>query len=97
IWISGVWRKMPPGQRWVPGYWEKVSDGWRWTSGFWTPVAEESLTYYDPPPGTLEAGPTSAAPAKDYFWTPGVWNYYDTGYRWRPGYWARSQPNWVWM
>jgi hypothetical protein len=97
IWVSGVWRRTPPKQRWVPGYWDKVDEGWGWTPGFWTPIAEETITYYDPPPETLEEGPTSTAPGDNYFWTPGVWTYYDTGYRWRPGYWAVSQPNWIWI
>jgi hypothetical protein len=97
IWVSGVWRKTPPKQRWVPGYWDKADEGWRWTSGFWTPIVDETITYYDPPPETIEAGPTSTAPGDNYFWTPGVWNYYDTGYKWRPGYWAVSQPNWIWI
>jgi hypothetical protein len=97
IWISGIWRHTPPNQRWVPGYWDKVDDGWRWTPGFWAPAEEEAITYYDPPPATLETGPSSPAPSEEHFWTPGVWTYYDTGYRWRPGYWARSQPDWVWM
>jgi hypothetical protein len=97
IWISGVWRRTPPNQRWVPGYWDKVDDGWRWSQGFWAPIAEEAITYYDPPPETLEAGPNSDPPGDNYFWTPGVWTYQQTDYRWRPGYWAQSQPNWIWM
>src|SRR6056297_2008139 len=24
IWVSGVWRHIPPGQRWVPGYWAEL-------------------------------------------------------------------------
>jgi len=97
IWVSGVWRRTPPNQRWVPGYWDKIDDGWRWSPGFWAPVTEEATTYYDPPPETLEAGPSSSPPSENHFWTPGVWTYYETGYRWRPGYWAASQPNWIWM
>src|SRR3954465_10106698 len=23
LWVSGVWRDCPPGQRWVPGYWNQ--------------------------------------------------------------------------
>jgi hypothetical protein len=97
IWISGVWRRLPPGHRWVPGYWSRVDRGWQWVSGFWSPEAEEQVTYYDPPPATLEEGPTSEAPGDNYFWSPGCWYYYETGYRWRPGFWARSHTDWLWM
>jgi len=97
IWVSGVWRRTPPKQRWVPGYWNKIDEGWQWVSGFWTAEAEAEITYYDPPPETLEEGATSASPGDDYFWTPGCWVYYETGYRWRPGFWARSHTNWLWM
>ncbi len=97
IWVSGVWRRTPPGERWVPGYWNPVDEGWQWISGFWTPVADEEVTYYDPPPETLEAGPTSDPPGEDYFWTPGCWVYYQTDYRWRPGFWARAHTDWLWI
>ncbi len=36
LWISGVWRNIPPGQTWVAGYWNKTDDGYQWTPGFWT-------------------------------------------------------------
>ena len=27
LWISGVWRNLPPGRQWVPGYWSALEDG----------------------------------------------------------------------
>src|SRR5262249_14972485 len=35
VWVSGVWRAVPPGRQWVPGHWSQTDDGWRWTAGFW--------------------------------------------------------------
>src|SRR5262245_20378706 len=34
LWISGVWRNMPPGRQWVSGYWAKAASGYQWTSGY---------------------------------------------------------------
>ena len=27
LWISGIWRDIPPGRQWVPGYWSQVDGG----------------------------------------------------------------------
>ena len=97
FWQSGVWRVPPPGMRWVAGYWNETPGGWQWVSGFWVPIAEKEIRYYDDPPASLEAGPTSPSPGDNYFWATGSWNYYDTGYRWQPGYWAPYQEDWVWI
>lgn len=97
FWQSGVWRVPPPAQRWVAGYWNEVPSGWQWVSGFWVPVETKEIRYYDAPPASLEAGPTSPAPSDNYFWATGSWNYDDTSYRWQPGYWAPYQENWVWI
>jgi len=35
LWISGVWRALPPGREWVPGYWGRTNQGFQWTSGYW--------------------------------------------------------------
>src|SRR5271167_2622963 len=39
LWISGIWRDIPPGRQWTPGYWSQADGGFRWVSGFWSPVA----------------------------------------------------------
>ena len=96
IWISGVWRAVPPGRRWVPGYWTEVEDGWQWISGFWASAEVGRLEYYDPPE-SLEYGPASPPPSEDYFWVPGCWIYRYGDYHWRPGYWYPYQQNWVWI
>ncbi len=33
LWISGVWRALPPGHEWVPGYWSPSGPGAQWTPG----------------------------------------------------------------
>lgn len=97
IWISGLWRDVPPGQRWVPGYWNQTPTGWQWVSGFWTGAEHAELDYLPQPPPTLEQGPNIAAPSDDQFWVPGTWSYVNTDYRWRPGYWAPAYDDWVWV
>ncbi len=96
IWVSGVWRDIPPGRQWVPGYWTPVNGGSQWISGFWGPVAQTEVTYLPPPPEPLEAGPSSPAPAPNNVWTSGSWVWQDTRYDWQPGYWVPQQPDWVW-
>ncbi|HEY3395137.1 MAG TPA: hypothetical protein VGK58_20725 [Lacipirellulaceae bacterium] len=97
IWISGVWREIPPGQRWVPGYWSEAEGGWCWTAGFWVSEAAEVIEYLPDPPETLEIGPQIEAPSQDHLWVPGIWRYQDARYVWRPGYWTVAQPGWVWV
>ncbi|MGE4004229.1 MAG: hypothetical protein AB7I48_28950, partial [Planctomycetaceae bacterium] len=96
VWISGVWRDVPPGQQWVPGYWSDVEGGYRWTHGFWGPVSAGQLAYLPPPPESLDAGPVSPQPGDDYFYVPGCWVWHSARYAWRPGFWHPCQTNWVW-
>jgi hypothetical protein len=35
VWVSGVWREIPPGRRWVPGHWLAEGNSFIWASGFW--------------------------------------------------------------
>lgn len=96
LWVSGLWRAIPPGRRWVPGYWTEVADGFRWTSGMWLNADVEDLTWQPAPPASMERGPSSPSPGDNYFWVPGCWMYSAQSYRWRPGYWAPHQTDWVW-
>ncbi len=96
IWVSGVWRDLPPGRQWVPGYWASARKGSQWISGFWGDVAQTEITYLPAPPKLLEAGPSSPTPAPDNIWTPGCWVWQETRYDWQPGYWVAQQPDWVW-
>ena len=97
LWVSGVWRAIPPGRQWVPGYWHEVAGGVQWAPGTWLAAGAESSNYLPVPPNTLETGPNSPAPTPDSSWAPGCWVYGDAGYAWRPGFWVAPQPNWVWV
>ena len=97
IWISGVWRVAPPGQRWVPGYWQEGQDGWHWVSGYWMPGNKSEAVYMPQPPASVEHGPTSPTPGDANFWVPGHWQWRGDRYVWVPGYWAVARPNLVWV
>jgi hypothetical protein len=97
LWVSGVWRNIPPGRQWVPGYWHEASGGAQWVPGAW--MAEQSATqqYLASPPTSLETGPNSPPPTPESVWAPGCWVWQDARYYWRPGFWIAPQPNWVWI
>jgi hypothetical protein len=97
LWVSGIWRALPPGHQWVPGYWAKSGQGAQWTSGYWADAKASEIDYLPQPPQTVEAGPNIAAPSADHTWLPGCWVWQQNRYAWRPGYWATAQPNWVWI
>jgi len=97
IWISGLWRDLPPGQLWVPGYWGEADGGWQWVPGFWSSAETEELTYLPEPPESLEQGPNIEAPSPEYFWTPGTWIYRTNRYSWKPGSWARPYNDYLWV
>lgn len=97
IWISGVWRDVPPGQRWVPGYWNDNRGTWTWTPGFWASEKVNEIEYLPEPPQTLEEGPPVAAPSENHVWLPGTWRYHQTRYVWQPGSWVLAQPDYVWV
>ena len=97
LWISGVWRALPPGREWVPGYWGRASRGYQWTSGYWADEQANEIEYLPEPPETVEVGPNIEAPSPDHVWTPGSWVWHQSRYAWRPGYWLVVHPNWDWM
>lgn len=97
LWVSGIWRSIPPGRQFVPGYWTQTSGGHQWVSGFWLSVDEQDVEYLPQPPAPLSLEPVGAAPAPDYIWVPGCWRWQQGTYVWRPGYWVAPQPNWVWV
>lgn len=97
LWISGVWRDIPPNRRWVAGYWDEASNGFRWVDGFWTESNAREVAYLPAPPESVEEGPSAPAPSENHFYVPGHWTYQANDYQWQPGYWAKAQPNWVWV
>jgi hypothetical protein len=96
LWVSGIWRALPPGRQWMTGYWAQSPQGFQWTSGYWADARVSETTYLPEPPPSVEEGPNIAAPSADYGWTPGCWIWYQNRYAWRPGYWVAGQSNWEW-
>ena len=97
IWVSGIWRALPPGRQWVPGYWGSAGNEFQWTSGYWSDASLTENVYLPQPPATIEAGPNTAAPSANSIWAPGVWMWNQNRYAWRPGYWMTAQQNWMWV
>jgi len=97
LWISGIWRALPPGRQWVPGYWGKAAQGFQWTTGYWADASVSNVAYLPEPPATVESGPNVASPSPNDTWLPGCWVWQSNRYAWRPGFWAAVQPNWDWV
>lgn len=97
LWLSGIWRELPPGRQWVPGYWGKANHGFQWTSGYWADAAVNEITYLPQPPESLESGPNITQPAPNLGWVPGSWIWIQDRYAWRPGYWAAGRQDWDWI
>lgn len=96
LWISGIWRNLPPGRQWVPGYWADVEGRNQWTSGYWEDQTTTEVTYLPEPPKSLESGPNIKSPSDDHNWIPGNWVWRNERYAWRTGYWAPIRDNWSW-
>jgi hypothetical protein len=97
LWISGIWRSLPPGRQWVPGYWDQSRQGVQWTSGYWADANATEIQYLPAPPASIERGPNVAAPSPDQNWLPGNWIWQQNRYAWRPGYWAVANQDWDWV
>ncbi len=97
LWVSGIWRALPPSRQWAPGYWSQTQQGFQWTSGYWADAAITAIDYLPAPPATVEVGPNIAAPTADSIWLPGSWIWQQNRYGWRPGYWAIGNLNWDWV
>jgi hypothetical protein len=97
LWVSGVWRALPPGRQWVPGYWGRSAEGFQWISGYWADANASEVEYLPEPPATVEIGPNIAASSVDQTWLPGCWVWQQGRYAWRPGFWASVEPDWVWV
>jgi len=96
IWVSGFWRRVPPGRTWVPGYWREVEGGHRYVSGYWAAEGQGEVEYLPRPPASVEAGPSTPATSDEHQWVPGHWRWQDGHYVWQPGYWTELQPGWIW-
>jgi hypothetical protein len=96
LWVSGIWRDVPPGRQWVPGHWQEVEGGWVWVTGFWAPDTLEQVQYLPPPPPSVEAGPSAPAPDDTSIYVGGNW-VYQGRFLWQPGHWIAHRPGWVWV
>lgn len=96
LWISGIWRNLPPDREWIPGYWAENDGRHQWTSGYWEDSDTTEVTYLPKPPRSVEVGPNIEASSNDQSWIPGNWIYRDDRYAWRTGYWAPARQNWAW-
>jgi WXXGXW repeat (2 copies) len=97
IWVSGIWRMIPPNTQWVAGYWNQVAEGYQWISGYWADATASEIEYLPAPPATQEVGPNVQSPGQDYLWSPGIWMWHQQRYVWRAGFWYRANPSWCWV
>lgn len=97
IWVSGIWRDIPPGRQWVSGYWMQVAGGNQYVSGFWRSADQAETEYLPPPPQPLASSPSSPALSPSHVWVNGSWVWYQNGYAWQGGYWLDPRPNMIWI
>jgi hypothetical protein len=101
LWISGIWRRPPPGRQWISGYWKNYPDGWVWVQGFWSKAYADSV--YDleffPPDPIDELIPKPPEPATNYFWVPGYWEFDSKNYQfvWNSGRWELFSTHWIYF
>jgi len=95
LWVSGIWREVPPGHHWIGGYWQQVTRGWQWISGYW---AADNITEVEviPTPPNLIPEAIPPAPNVESVYVPGIWVYHESRFMWRPGFWVGYRPGWVW-
>jgi WXXGXW repeat (2 copies) len=98
VWVSGLYRKPPPGRSWKAGYWSQSGSGYRWTSGYWSNAQVLEVVEALPvPPSSIDNGPSAPPPSDNHFWLPGQWEYANGQYQWRGGYWTKHHEGWVWQ
>jgi hypothetical protein len=93
LWISGIWRALPPSRQWEPGYWGQSRQGVQWTSAAtspdqnWLPgcwVWQQNR--YAWRPGYWAAG------NQDWDWVPDHYVWTPSGYVFVDGYYDYSVP-----
>ncbi len=97
IWVSGIWRDVPPDRQWIPGYWQAVTGGNQYISGYWTENAQPPTVYLPPPPQSLQTGPSSPASAANFVWIEGNWLWLNNSYAWQAGYWQPQRLDMAWI
>jgi hypothetical protein len=98
IWVSGLWRRQPPGRQWLPGAWQQKGKVWQRAAGLWVAEGQSELQFLPAPPRLLDISPPTPPKAGDNStFVPGIWIYREGRFRWRPGFWLAHRPDWVWM
>lgn len=99
VWVSGVWRRPPPGRSWIEGRYEQYPEGWVRIPGFWSAIPARELRYVSTAPPNLLDEKAPPSPGASYFWIPGYWRW-DDGvgeYVWYGGRWQAQDPDWVYV
>jgi hypothetical protein len=97
LWVSGIYRNMPPGRKYIPGYWAHTDDGFRWVPGYFAPEQQAEVPLVPQPPASLDNGPSIPPSDSNTFYTPGVWVYNGVEFVWRPGFWSAFRPDRIWI
>lgn len=97
IWISGLWRRVPPNHVWIPGVWKQFGSDWAWLPGFWSAQPLENLHWIADHPLDPREEPIGDAPGNGYFWMPGYWTYEADSkqFSWLAGRWVQLDPEWM--
>lgn len=101
FWVSGIWRRPPPGHQWVQGRWKQYPKGWVRIRGFWSQIDESQLTFIsETPPDPLNEMVNSPFPSNEnFFWVPGYWEWdsKEKGFRWLSGKWEFFNAKWIYV
>jgi len=85
VWVSGLYRAVPPGREWIAGSWMESRGGYRWRSGYWAEASQGQLANQPhnlsatPPPALRVDSPTLPPPTANSFWIRGYWQLVHTG------------------
>jgi hypothetical protein len=96
LWVSGIWRAIPPGRQWVPGHWVQVQDGWQWAPGFWGDADGGDVQVVAAPPEPEQETPPPA-PSADSTFVPGHQVFKENKFVWEPGYYVTNRPGFIWV
>lgn len=112
VWVSGLYRDIPPGRQWKSGSWSKTVAGYQWITGYWAEANVQNSDAGNPlaPPATRESDVSSTPPDDDSFWIAGQWvaeqaqgeaanakAERESGYQWQPGFWSKRSKEWIWQ
>ena len=97
LWVSGIWRNLPPGRQWMPGYWaqsDKALSG-RQATG---PMRKRTKFSICPShPRRSRRARTLPRHRPTTLGSPAAWVWQENRYAWRPGSWVAGQQDWQWV